>query len=89
MNVWIAVARLIYCFDFIEDQVRENVAWVTTVQRREPSWLIRRQSNPIDTMRIPSLNSNKAPFSVKIKVRSPAHAALIDRDCSEAVNTRY
>jgi len=37
-------------------------------------------------MRIPQLTKNKAPFSVKIEVRSPAHAALIERTCLDAVN---
>ncbi|KAK4943990.1 hypothetical protein LTR10_016510 [Elasticomyces elasticus] len=62
-NVWIAVARLLYCFNFIEDK-----------------------ANPIDTMRIPQIAKNKAPFQVKIEVRSPAHAALIERTCLDAVD---
>ncbi|TVY54163.1 Cytochrome P450 monooxygenase patI [Lachnellula cervina] len=61
MNVWIAAARLLYCFDFIEDK-----------------------ANPIDTMNIPQVTKNKAPFPVIIKVRSSAHAALIERDCLAA-----
>lgn len=66
MNVWIAIARLIYCFDFIEDE-----------------------SRPIDTMAIPQVTKNTAPFAVKVKVRSEKHAALINRDCREAFHTRY
>ena len=66
MNVWIAVARLLYCFDFIEDE-----------------------SRPIDTMAIPQVTKNTAPFAVKVKIRSKKHAALINRDCVEAVQTRY
>ncbi|KAH8587938.1 cytochrome P450 [Bisporella sp. PMI_857] len=54
-NVWIAIARLIYCFDFHQ---------------------------------VP-FTGNKAQFDVDIKVRSAAHAALIERDCFEAVNTKY
>ncbi|KAF2795132.1 cytochrome P450 [Melanomma pulvis-pyrius CBS 109.77] len=66
MNVWIAIARLLYCFDFEEDE-----------------------DHPIDTMTIPQITKNAAPFAVKVKVRSEKHAALIERDCLEAVNTRY
>ncbi|GAB7349169.1 hypothetical protein MBLNU459_g8105t1 [Dothideomycetes sp. NU459] len=66
MNVWIAIARLLYCFDFTEDK-----------------------NKPIDTMTIPQITKNTAPFEVKVKIRSEKHAALIDRDCTEAVNTRY
>ena len=44
------------------------------------------QAHPIDTMRIPQLTKNKAPFQVKIEVRSPAHAVLIERTCCDAVN---
>ena len=66
MNVWIAIARLLYCFDFIEDE-----------------------SKPIDTMKIPQITKHSAPFAVKVKIRSEEHAALIDRDCIEAVNTIY
>lgn len=66
MNVWIAIARLLYCFDFIEDA-----------------------SRPIDTMAIPQVTKNTAPFAVKVKIRSEKHAALINRDCVEAVGTRY
>ena len=66
MNVWIAAARLLYCFDF--EQV---------------------PAKPIDTMTIPQLTKNAAPFDVIVKPRSEAHAKLIIRDCEEAVNTRY
>lgn len=66
MNVWIAIARLLYCFDFEQDPV-----------------------NPIDTMTIPQFTGGKKPFDVRIKVRSPEHASLIERDCWEATNTRY
>ncbi|EXJ93192.1 hypothetical protein A1O3_01749 [Capronia epimyces CBS 606.96] len=61
-NVWIAAARLLYCFDFVQDE-----------------------AHPIDTMRIPQLTKNKAPFPVRIQVRSQAHADLIERTCREAV----
>jgi cytochrome P450 len=66
MNVWIAIARLLYCFDFTEDS-----------------------SRPIDTMNIPQITKNAAPYAVNIRVRSEKHAALIERDCLEAVKTRY
>ncbi|KAK5206130.1 hypothetical protein LTR41_007999 [Exophiala xenobiotica] len=66
MNVWIAIARLLYCFDFEQDP-----------------------AHPIDTMTIPQFTSGKKPYDVKIKVRSPEHAALIERDCWEASNTKY
>ncbi|KAK1761678.1 cytochrome P450 [Phialemonium atrogriseum] len=66
MNVWIAIARLLYCFDFEEDK-----------------------AHPIDTMTIPQITHGKAPFAVKIKPRSPQHAALIERECVEAVHTKY
>jgi hypothetical protein len=35
-------------------------------------------------MSIPQLSKNQAPFNVKIEVRSPAHAALIERTHLEA-----
>ncbi|KAJ5936000.1 hypothetical protein N7454_005298 [Penicillium verhagenii] len=65
-NIWIAIARLLYCFDFKEVP-----------------------GEPIDTMRIPQLSGNRPPFSARVSVRSPAHAALIRRDCEEAVNAVY
>lgn len=66
MNVWIAIARLLYCFDF--EQIPDQ---------------------PIDTMTIPQITKNTPPFQVKVTPRSPAHAALIRRDCEESVHTRY
>ncbi|KAB5563489.1 cytochrome P450 [Coniochaeta sp. 2T2.1] len=66
MNVWIAIARLLYCFDF------------TAVPGK-----------PIDTMTIPQLTKNSAPFDVKVTPRSAKHAALVRRDCAEAVRTQY
>lgn len=66
MNVWIAIARLLYCFDFKEDR-----------------------NAPIDTMTIPQITKGCAPFAVNVEVRSQQHAALINRDCTEAVHTRY
>ncbi|PNS18823.1 3-hydroxyphenylacetate 6-hydroxylase [Sphaceloma murrayae] len=65
-NVWIAIARLLYCFDFEEDK-----------------------AHPIDTMTIPQFTQGKDPFAVKIKVRSQAHARLIERECSSAVAETY
>ncbi|PSK59461.1 3-hydroxyphenylacetate 6-hydroxylase [Elsinoe australis] len=65
-NVWIAIARLLYCFDFAEDENR-----------------------PIDTMTIPQFTQGKDPFAVHIKVRSEAHARLIERECSSAVAETY
>ncbi|KAH7000801.1 cytochrome P450 [Ilyonectria destructans] len=66
MNVWIAIARILYCFDF----------------KQIPG-------KPIDSMKIPQITKNAAPFDVQVTVRSQAHANLIRRDCEEAVNTRY
>ncbi|KAL6406506.1 cytochrome p450 [Ilyonectria robusta] len=66
MNVWIAIARILYCFDFTQVP-----------------------GKPIDTMTIPQITKNAAPFDVEVTVRSQAHAELIRRDCEEAVNTRY
>lgn len=66
MNVWIAIARLLYCFNFEEIP-----------------------GKPIDTMTIPQITKNAAPFEVKVTPRSPAHAALIRTDCEESVNVRY
>ncbi|KAH7408884.1 cytochrome P450 [Cadophora sp. MPI-SDFR-AT-0126] len=66
MNVWIAAARLLYCFDFLEDKAR-----------------------PIYTFSIPQLTKNKPQFHVEIKVRSPAHASLVERDCAFAPTVRY
>ncbi|KAH8170103.1 cytochrome p450 domain-containing protein [Sarocladium implicatum] len=60
LNVWIAAARLLYCFDFHE-----------------------KLGQPIDTMRMPITSSPDGPFALDVKVRSPAHAALIQRDCLE------
>ncbi|KAK5272252.1 hypothetical protein LTR99_010644 [Exophiala xenobiotica] len=65
-NVWIAIARLLYCFDFKQDP-----------------------AHPIDTMKIPQITRGQAPYHVNITVRSPKHAALIDRECIDAVNTKY
>ncbi|KEF56578.1 uncharacterized protein A1O9_06767 [Exophiala aquamarina CBS 119918] len=61
MNVWIAIARMLYCFDF--KQIPGEV---------------------IDSMTIPQLSHDRAPFSVKVQVRSPAHANLIMSDCEAA-----
>ncbi|KAI8174470.1 Adenylate-forming reductase Nps9 [Colletotrichum sp. SAR 10_75] len=66
MNVWIAAARLLYCFDF--EQI---------------------PGESIDTMAIPQITKNKAPFSVKVSARSQAHADLIRMECSESVNVVY
>lgn len=66
MNVWIGIARLLYCFDF--EQI---------------------PGQDIDTMAIPQITKNKAPFSVKVRARTEAHAHLIRRECSEAVNAIY
>jgi hypothetical protein len=40
-------------------------------------------------MTIPQLTGGKAPFPVKIKVRSPQHAELIRRDCYAATKEVY
>jgi len=66
MNVWIAIARLLYCFDF----------------KAVPG-------KPIDTMTIPQLTKNSAPFDVQVTPRSAKHAALVRRDCAAAVTTEY
>lgn len=66
MNVWIAAARLLYCFDF--EQI---------------------PGQSIDTMAIPQITKNKAPFSVKVSARSQTHADLIRMECSESVNVVY
>ena len=66
MNVRIAAARILYCFDFEEFS-----------------------DNAIDTMAIPQLTKNSAPFKAKVKCRSEAHAVLIRKNCEEAVNARY
>ncbi|OCL06946.1 cytochrome P450 [Glonium stellatum] len=65
-NVWIAVSRLIFCFNFEQ----------------------------IPGQNINTFNSNwseyrTAPFPVKITVRSPAHAALIEREGKKAIHVRY
>ncbi|RDL31768.1 Cytochrome P450 [Venustampulla echinocandica] len=65
-NVWIAIARLLYCFDF------------------EPI-----EGQPIDSLRVSWLEHRHAPFPVSIKVRSPQHAALVEREGEIAVNTKY
>jgi hypothetical protein len=66
MNVWIAIARLLYCFDFTQIL-----------------------GQPIDTMAIPQITNGKAQFAVKVTPRSPAHAALVRKDCEEAVHAVY
>lgn len=65
-NVWIAIARLLYCFDFEQIPGEE-----------------------IDTMRIPQITKNKAPFSVKVSARSEKHAALIQKECSGVADIVY
>jgi hypothetical protein len=47
------------------------------------------KAHPINTMDIPQFTKNKEPFDVKIKVRSAAHAALIERECVAATTVRY
>lgn len=64
--MWIAIARLLYCFDFEQIPGQE-----------------------IDTMTIPQITKHKAPFAVKVKVRSQQHADLIRRDCAGAVDVVY
>jgi hypothetical protein len=66
MNVWIAIARILYCFDFAEDP-----------------------AHPIDTMTIPQITHNTAPFQVKVTPRSRRHAELIERDCHAASVAKY
>ncbi|KAF8855770.1 cytochrome P450 [Acephala macrosclerotiorum] len=65
-NVWIALARLLYCFDF-------NELPGQPIKSLEANWLEHRW----------------APFPVEIKVRSPAHAALVDREGKVAAETKY
>ena len=66
MNMWIAIALLLYCFGFEEYAAR-----------------------PINTMIIPQFIGDKKPYDVNIKVRSPKHVTLIERDCLEAVTMKY
>lgn len=40
-------------------------------------------------MTIPQITHNTAPFHVRITPRSAAHAALVERECAEAVTTKY
>ena len=61
-NLFIELARIIYCF---------NVEQIP--------------GHEIDTHRIPPLAHDSAPFQVKITPRSPAHAALIERECKSAL----
>ncbi|KAH0846045.1 hypothetical protein FOPE_11433 [Fonsecaea pedrosoi] len=65
-NVWIVVARLLYCFDF------EAVP-----------------GKPIDSFQVNWGEHRFAPFDVSIRVRSPQHAALIEREGRAAVATKY
>ncbi|KAK4938229.1 hypothetical protein LTR10_021302 [Elasticomyces elasticus] len=65
-NVWIVLARLLYCFDF------ESVP-----------------GKPIDSFNVNWGEYRFAPFDVNIKVRSPQHAALIEREGRIAVDTMY
>lgn len=62
-NVFIAAARLLYCFDLTQDP-----------------------SDPIDTMRIPGITKGRKPYALNIRLRSPAHGKLIERDCEEAAH---
>ena len=43
----------------------------------------------IDTFKPNWIEHRWAPFSVRIKVRSPKHAALIEREGKVAVETKY
>ncbi|CAG8972460.1 hypothetical protein HYALB_00001149 [Hymenoscyphus albidus] len=65
-NVFIAIARLLYCFEFeaVEDQ-------------------------PIDVFKTNWADHLGAPFAMKIKPRSPAHAALAEREGKVAAETKY
>ena len=40
-------------------------------------------------MSIPQLSKGKDPFHVKVSVRSPQHAALIEKDCAEVTKVEY
>ncbi|KAG9231629.1 cytochrome P450 [Amylocarpus encephaloides] len=65
-NVWIVIARLLYCFDFEAGEGGE-----------------------IDSLRVPWIEHRHAPFPLKIKIRSPAHAALVEREGKIATETVY
>lgn len=89
MNVWIAIARLLYCFDFEEDKVSKESSLPYLRGHIVLLTISFVKDHPIDTMTIPQITHGKAPFAVKIKPRSPQHAALIERECIEAVHTKY
>jgi cytochrome P450 len=80
-NVWIAVARLLYCFDFEGVPVSNHKlsAYFTDTS----------QDKSFDSFRVDWGEYRHAPFEVQIKVRSPAHAALIEREGRIAVDTKY
>lgn len=65
-NVWIATARLLYCFDFEEDK-----------------------ENRIDTLNMPVGEVQRAPFEVKIRVRSDNHEELVRREGGKAKEMGY
>jgi len=52
-------------------------------------WLIVLQGDPIDTFKPNWIEHRWAPFPVRIKVRSPKHAALIEREGKAAAETKY
>lgn len=83
-NVWIAVARLLYCFNVEEDKVGQTCT--LNIQDRGADGM---QSRPIDTLNLGVQEHRRAPFAVKLRPRSEQHARLVERVGMEALATRY
>lgn len=86
-NVWIVVARLLYCFDFEGVPVSQSEDGFFA-----PKTLTDRSTNqgkPFNEFEVNWGEHRFAPFDVSIRVRSPQHAALIEREGRIAVDTKY
>lgn len=80
--MWIALARLLYCFDF--EEVPVSFMNLLKIKANEFA-----QGDPIDTFKPNWIEHRWAPFPVRIKVRSSKHAALIEMEGKIAAETKY
>lgn len=85
-NVWIMLARLLYCFDFEGVPVSQGLLRLCTDQA---AYLNFSQGKPFNEFEVNWGEHRWAPFDVTIKVRSPQHAALVEREGRVAVDTKY
>lgn len=76
-NIWLAIARLIYCFDFegvpVSKRGRRDFQCTTDAIMK---------GKPIIPEEIEWSEFEKAPFAVKVSPRSAAHEALIASQCN-------